>query len=162
LIIVPRHPERAHAVLSLLKEFGFHDCITMTDIEEGRHRTSERIIVIDVIGELFKVYSLASVVFCGGSLIPKGGQNILEPAAWGKVIFYGTFMDDFRDEKELLEKAGAGIMVKSGEELLGGILKVMSDPDALAREGDEGRRIVVSNMGVAEKYVEMVRSHIER
>ena len=162
LIIIPRHPERANAVLSLVKESGFDDCMTMTDIEGGRHRTGERIIVIDVIGELFKVYSLASVVFCGGSLVPKGGQNILEPAAWGKVTFYGTFMDDFRDEKELLEKAGAGIMVRSGEELLDGILKVMSDPNALAREGEEGRRIVVSNMGAAERYVEMVRSHIER
>ncbi|HEX7534215.1 MAG TPA: glycosyltransferase N-terminal domain-containing protein, partial [Syntrophales bacterium] len=91
LIIIPRHPERGHAVLSLVRETGFEDCITMTDIEGGRHRTGERIIVIDVIGELFKVYSLASVVFCGGSLVPKGGQNILEPAAWGKVIFYGTF-----------------------------------------------------------------------
>jgi 3-deoxy-D-manno-octulosonic-acid transferase len=162
LIIIPRHPERGHAVLSLVKEIGFDDCITMTDIEGGRHRTGERIIVIDVIGELFKVYSLASMVFCGGSLVPKGGQNILEPAAWGKVIFYGPSMDDFRDEKELLEKAGAGITVKSGDELLAGILTVMADPDALARKGEAGRRIVVSNMGAADRYAEMVRSHIER
>ncbi|MGA2330429.1 MAG: 3-deoxy-D-manno-octulosonic acid transferase [Syntrophales bacterium] len=162
LIIIPRHPERGHAVLSLLEETGFDDCITMTDIEGGRHRTGERIIVIDVIGELFKVYSLASVVFCGGSLVPKGGQNILEPAAWGKVIFYGPSMDDFRDEKELLENAGAGIMVRSGEELLEGILTLMSDPDTLARKGEEGRRIVVSNMGAADRYADMVRSHIKK
>jgi 3-deoxy-D-manno-octulosonic-acid transferase len=162
LIIIPRHPERGHAVLSLVRETGFDDCITMTEIEGGRHRTVERIIVIDVIGELFKVYALASVVFCGGSLVQRGGQNILEPAAWGKVIFYGPFMDDFRDEKALLEKAGAGIMVKSGEELLDGILKLMSDPDTLARKGEEGRRIVVSNTGAADRYAEMVRSHIER
>jgi 3-deoxy-D-manno-octulosonic-acid transferase len=160
LIIIPRHPERGHAVLSLVKETGFEDCMTMTEIEGGRHRTGERIIVIDVIGELFKVYSLASVVFCGGSLVPKGGQNILEPAAWGKVNFYGPSMDDFRDEKELLEKAGAGIMVKSGKELLDGILKLMSDPDALARKGEEGRSIVVSNMGAAQRYAEMIRRHI--
>jgi len=162
LIIIPRHPERGHAVLSLAKEAGFHDCITMTEINSGRYRTGERIIIIDVIGELFKVYSLASVVFCGGSLVPKGGQNILEPAAWGKVIFYGPSMDDFRDEKELLETAEAGIMVKSGEELLDGILKLMSDPDALARKGEKGRKIVVANMGAAERYAEMVRSYIER
>jgi 3-deoxy-D-manno-octulosonic-acid transferase len=162
LIIIPRHPERGHAVLSLVKEAGFEDYITMTEIEGGRHRTGERIIVIDVIGELFKVYALASVVFCGGSLVPKGGQNILEPAAWGKVIFYGPSMEDFRDEKELLEKAGAGITVKSGDELLAGILTLMSDPDALVRKGEEGRRVVVSNMGAADRYAEMVRAHIER
>lgn len=162
LIIIPRHPERGNAVLSLVKNAGFHDCITMTEIEEGRHRTGERIIVIDVIGELFKVYALASVVFCGGSLVPKGGQNILEPAAWGKVIFYGPSMDDFRDERELLEKAGAGITVKSGDELLAGILTLISDPATLVRRGEEGRKIVVSNMGAADRYAEMVRSHIER
>ncbi len=162
LIIIPRHPERSHAVLSLIKESGFADCMTMTEINGGRNRTDERIIVIDTIGELFKAYSLASVVFCGGSLVPKGGQNILEPAAWGKVIFYGPFMDDFRDEKELLEKAGAGIMVGNGEDLLDGILTLMSDPDALARKGEEGRRIVVSNMGAAERYAAMVMSHIQR
>jgi 3-deoxy-D-manno-octulosonic-acid transferase len=162
LIIIPRHPERGHAVLSLVKEAGFEDYITMTEIEGGRHRTGERIIVIDVIGELFKVYALASVVFCGGSLVPKGGQNILEPAAWGKVIFYGPSMEDFRDEKELLEKAGAGITVKSGDELFAGILTLMSDPDALVRKGEEGRRVVVSNMGAADRYAEMVREHIER
>ncbi len=161
LIIIPRHPERGHAVLSLVKEAGFADCMTMAEINGGRYRTVERIIVVDVIGELFKVYSLASVVFCGGSLVPKGGQNILEPAAWGKVIFYGPFMDDFRDEKKLLEKAGAGIMVKSGEKLLDGILTLISDPDALARKGEEGRRIVVSNMGAADRYAEMVRRHIQ-
>ncbi|MGZ6236944.1 MAG: 3-deoxy-D-manno-octulosonic acid transferase, partial [Syntrophales bacterium] len=158
----PRHPERGHAVLSLVKEAGFEDYITMTEIEGGKHLTGERIIVVDVIGELFKVYALASVVFCGGSLVPKGGQNILEPAAWGKIIFYGPSMEDFRDEKELLEKAGAGITVKSGDELLAGILTLMSDPDALARKGEAGRRIVVSNMGAADRYAEMVRSHIER
>jgi 3-deoxy-D-manno-octulosonic-acid transferase len=162
LIIIPRHPERGHAVLSLVRGTGFEDCMTMSEIEGGRQRTGERIIVIDVIGELFKVYSLASVVFCGGSLVPKGGQNILEPAAWGKVIFYGPSMDDFRDEKELLEKAGAGMMVGNGEELLKGILTLMSDPDALARKGEEGRRIVVSNMGAADRYAEMVMSHIEK
>jgi 3-deoxy-D-manno-octulosonic-acid transferase len=162
LVIIPRHPERGHAVISLVKEAGFEDYITMTAIEGGRHRTGERIIVIDVIGELFKVYALASVVFCGGSLVPKGGQNILEPAAWGKVIFYGPSMDDFRDERELLEKAGAGITVKSGDELLAGVLTLMSDPDTLARKGEEGRKIVVSNMGAADRYAAMVRSHIER
>jgi len=51
--------------------------------------------------------------------------------------------------------------VKSGEELLDGILKLMSDPDALARKGEEGRSIVVSNMGAAERYAEMIRSHIQ-
>jgi 3-deoxy-D-manno-octulosonic-acid transferase len=162
MIIIPRHPERGQAVRALVRESGFDDCITMTEINAGRSRTAERIIIIDVIGELFKVYSLATVVFCGGSLVPKGGQNILEPAAWGKVIFYGPFMDDFRDEKELLEKTGAGITVASGNELLDGILTLLSDLGDLMKRGEEGRKMVVANMGAAEKYADMVRSHLPR
>jgi 3-deoxy-D-manno-octulosonic-acid transferase len=162
LIIIPRHPERGQAVLALAREAGFKDCITMTEMNGGKYRTSERVIVIDVIGELFKLYSLATVVFCGGSLVPRGGQNILEPAAWGKVIFYGPFMEDFRDEKELLEKTGAGITIGCGEELLDGILTLVSDPDSLAKRGDEGRTMVVKNMGAAERYSAMIQSHLLR
>ena len=162
LIIIPRHPERGQAVLALAREAGFNDCITMTEMNGGRRRTGEPVIVIDVIGELFKLYSLATVVFCGGSLVPRGGQNILEPAAWGKVIFYGPFMEDFRDEKELLEKTGAGITIESGEELLDGILTLVSDPDSLAKRGDEGRKMVVKNMGAAERYSAMIQSHLIR
>ena len=161
MIIIPRHPERGQAVLALARESGFDDCITMTEINAGRSRTVERIIIVDVIGELFKVYSLATVVFCGGSLVPKGGQNILEPAAWGKVIFYGPSMDDFREERELLEKTGAGIMVESAAELRDHILELLSHPDDLMKRGEEGRKMVIANMGAAERYAEMIRTHIK-
>jgi len=87
-------------------------------MNNGRPRQNEKVIVVDVIGELFKVYSLATIVYCGGSLVPKGGQNILEAAAWGKVIFYGPFMDDFSTEAALLEDAGAGIRIRNPIELL--------------------------------------------
>ncbi len=160
LIIIPRHPDRGQSVLAMAKEAGVNDCITMTEINSGKQRATERVIIIDVIGELFKVYSLATTVFCGGSLVPKGGQNILEPAAWGKVIFYGPYMEDFRDEEDLLEKTGAGIMVRNGEELLGGILRLMADPDALSKKGEDGRKIVSANMGAAQRYAGMIRRHI--
>ena len=84
--------------------------------------------IVDVIGELFRVYSLATVVFCGGSLVPRGGQNILEPAAWGTVVLYGPSMEDFRDERERLETAGGGITVRDGAEMLETILALMEDP----------------------------------
>ena len=160
LVIIPRHIERGQAVLGMVRDRGFEDAITMNEIVSGKQRAAERVVVVDVIGELFAVYSLATFVFCGGSLVPRGGQNILEPAAWGKVMFYGPFMDDFRDEKDLLEKSGAGITVKTAEELLEGILKVLSDPEGLAR-GEAGRSVVVANMGAAERYSELISSHIE-
>jgi len=160
LIIIPRHSERGQAVLNLVGEKGFKDSLAMTGIHGGRKRQNERVVVVDVIGELFKVYSLATVVFCGGSLVPRGGQNILEPAAWGKVIFHGPYMDDFRDEKDLLEACGAGITVSNADELLDGILKCLSDPKDLARRGERGRAVVAANAGAAERYAELICLHL--
>ncbi len=156
LIMVPRHVERAPAVLRLAREKGLADVVTMTELVCGRNRHEERMIIVDVIGELFKIYGLATVVFCGGSLVPKGGQNILEAAAWGKIVFYGPHMDDFREERVLLESAGAGITVRDGGELRDGILQLLADPAAMALRGEAGRRLVAANGGAADCYAEMI------
>jgi 3-deoxy-D-manno-octulosonic-acid transferase len=160
LIIVPRHIERAQAVLAVADKAGFKDRITMTEIAGGKKRRDERVIVVDVIGELFKVYSLATVVFCGGSIVPRGGQNILEAAAWGKVVFYGPFMDDFQAEEAMLEEAGTGIQVRDGAELLAGIVKALADPEELAVKGERGRRMIKANMGASHRYAELIKAHL--
>jgi 3-deoxy-D-manno-octulosonic-acid transferase len=156
LILIPRHIERGPAVAQMVRQAGFADCIAMSEIHAGRGRREERVILVDVIGELFKVYSLATVVFCGGSLVPKGGQNILEAAAWGKVVFTGPHMDDFRDERALLEEAGAGITVLNGGELLERIRDFLDNPDLLRLRGEAGRRAVATNKGAAERYADLV------
>ena len=160
LIIVPRHIERAGDVISLLRRANLNDMITATEMRAGKRRQDERIILVDVIGELFKVYSLATVVFCGGSLVPRGGQNILEAAAWGKVIFYGPSMEDFSQEAMLLEQAGCGIRINNAGELLQGIVQVLSDPEDLRARGERGRAVVRANMGAATRYSEMIRRYL--
>lgn len=156
LILVPRHPERGTEVRSLVMQAGFSDIISVTDINGGTERAGERIIIIDVIGELFKAYSLATVVFCGGSLVPRGGQNILEAAAWGKVVLYGPSMDDFVNERTALEEVGAGITVKTGAELADRIITLLKDPDSLAKGGSRGRHAVLANRGAAQRYAAMI------
>jgi len=162
LILVPRHIERRESVARMVREAGFADCISMSEIRAGRNRREERVILVDVIGELFKIYSLATVVYCGGSLVPKGGQNILEAAAWGKVVFYGPHMADFRDERALLEEAGAVITVYCGRELLEGIRNLLGSPDLLRRKGDAGRRAVAANKGAAERYADLITEVLSR
>ncbi len=156
LILIPRHIERGDAVAGLLGQAGFADFIRMSEIRAGRRRMDERVVLIDVIGELFKIYSLATVVFCGGSLVPKGGQNILEAAAWGKVVFYGPHMDDFRDERTLLEEAGAGITVRNQDELYEGIRGLLGNPGLLEQKGEAGRRAVAANRGAADRYAALI------
>jgi 3-deoxy-D-manno-octulosonic-acid transferase len=160
LIIVPRHIERTNNVIGLLRQENFNDVVTLSDINNGRKRKDERIIVVDVIGELFKIYSLATIVYCGGSLVPKGGQNILEAAAWGKVIFYGPSMEDFSQEKALLEDVGCGTTIKSADELLQGILQALKNPEELQRRGDRGKSVVLANIGAAARYADLISRHI--
>jgi 3-deoxy-D-manno-octulosonic-acid transferase len=160
LIIVPRHIERTRAVLDILHKYNLDDVITVSEIKNGKSRRGERIVVVDVIGELFKVYSLATVVFCGGSLAPKGGQNILEAAAWGKVIFYGPSMEDFSEEKELLENAAAGVTIRNAAELLQGIVRALENPEELEQRGARGKAIVAANMGAAARYADLISRHL--
>jgi 3-deoxy-D-manno-octulosonic-acid transferase len=160
LILVPRHIERTDDVIKLLRRADFNDVIKLSEINNGRQRKEERIIVVDVIGELFKVYSLASIVYCGGSLVPRGGQNILEAAAWGKVIFYGPSMEDFSAEKDLLEEAGCGITIRNKEELLQGIIRLLDNPAELKSRGERGKLVVLANIGASKRYADLISENI--
>lgn len=160
LILVPRHIERTPEVLNVLRNAGFNDIITLSEIDGGRKRQHERIIVVDRIGELFKIYSLATLVFCGGSLVPRGGQNILEAAAWGKIVFFGPHMEDFEGEKLLLEWCGAGITVHSGDELAARILESIGKDEKLKSIGEKGRQAVLSNTGASQRYADLVRTKL--
>jgi 3-deoxy-D-manno-octulosonic-acid transferase len=160
LILIPRHVERGAAVREIATRSGFADVITLSAINGGQRRRSERIIVVDVIGELFKVYALATVVFCGGSLVPRGGQNILEPAAWGKVVFHGPSIEDFLSEKNILSEVGAGITVVDGEELLAGVRAMLAQPALLRAKGTAARSAVIANRGAAERYARLIISSL--
>ena len=160
LIIVPRHVERTAAIRELLRSVGLPDVITMSEINNGKMRKEEFILIVDTIGELFKIYSLATIVYCGGSLVPKGGQNILEAAAWGKVIFYGPSMEDFSEEKALLEEVGCGVTIKNEQELLQGILQALEHPEDLEARGARGKAVVAANMGAAARYAERIVGEI--
>jgi 3-deoxy-D-manno-octulosonic-acid transferase len=161
LIIVPRHVERAEAVAELIGRAGCGDFIRMAKLNAGKKREGESIVLVDVIGELFKLYSLATVVFCGGSLVPKGGQNILEAAAWGKVVFHGPCMDDFIDEMMLLRKAGAGITVTNGDDLYLGISGLLDNPALLREKGEAGRRAIASARGASARYAGLIKKALE-
>ncbi len=91
LLLAPRHPERAAAVGHLLSQAGLPWQYWHT-IKTGAELRREAAVIIDTVGDLFALYSLADLIFVGGSLIPHGGQNILEPAAWGKVPLYGPHL----------------------------------------------------------------------
>jgi len=107
LIIAPRHVERAYTVESIVRNRGF-SCQLRTDLDAKDSLRISAVVIMDTIGELQDVYSVATVVFCGGSLVPKGGHNILEAAIWGKPVLFGPSIEDFADAGNLLVKSGGG------------------------------------------------------
>ncbi|MFH2013164.1 MAG: 3-deoxy-D-manno-octulosonic acid transferase [Pseudomonadota bacterium] len=160
LIIAPRHIERTREIEELLhkKRIGF---VLKTELDKGKTKRHKQVIIIDTIGDLFKIYSVGTIVFCGGSLVPLGGQNVLEPAAWGKVVFYGPFMEDFLDAKELLEQVSAGIEIKDADDLLETGIKLLRDPEMSRCLGEAGREAVLANRGSARRNAELIKTLLE-
>jgi len=161
LVLVPRHVERAPRVEKLLLRYGIHDFVRRSRIEAGG-RKGKSVVLWDTFGELFKVYSVGTVVFCGASLVPKRGQNILEAAAWGKVVLYGPSMEDFLDAHQLLQSVGAGIMVRSAAELAERCLDLLDDPCELAVKGEAGREALLAERGATRKNFELARRLLEK
>jgi 3-deoxy-D-manno-octulosonic-acid transferase len=107
-------------------------------------------------GELARLYSVASVVFIGGSLIPHGGQNILEPAAYGCPVIHGPHMGNFAEMRDLFQAAGAAVQVADGRALGEALQTLLDDPAMAGRMGQAGRRIVEAQRGATQRTAELV------
>jgi 3-deoxy-D-manno-octulosonic-acid transferase len=155
LVIAPRHIERTSEIESLLERRGFQFQLRSKLDGHGTQRTKP-VVIMDTFGELFKLYSVGTIVFCGASLVPLGGQNPLEAAVWGNVVFYGSSMEDFLDAKTLLEEVGAGIPVESPDMLAEKALWFLNHPDVLKASGERAREAVLRNQNAAENHARVV------
>lgn len=162
LIVVPRHVERTPSIISAMKERNMNSPFLRSSLDQGMRRRQEQVIIVDRMGELFVVFSVASVVFMGGSLVPKGGQNILEPAAWGKVVLFGPSMEDFRDARDILGRAGAGIEISSASDLVRKVTEMLLEPEKADLLGIKGSEEILRHVGSAKKNAEMLTRLIER
>jgi len=155
LIIAPRHIERTAEIRSLLERRGFRYQLR-SEIDGGAAKRTEPVVIINTFGELFKLYSIGTVVFCGASLVPLGGQNPLEAAVWGKVVFYGPSMEDFLDAKAILEEVGAGIPVSSPEMLAEKVIWFLRHPETLKSCSGLAREAVIRNQNAADKHAQVI------
>jgi len=155
LIIVPRHIERAAEIGSLIEGRGFKYQLRSSLDHRGSKRTAP-VVIMNTFGELFKLYSVGTIIFCGASLVPLGGQNPLEPAVWGKVVFYGPSMEDFLDAKAILENAGAGIPVSGPEILANKAIWFLKHPETMETAGERAREAVIGHKGAAKKHARVI------
>jgi 3-deoxy-D-manno-octulosonic-acid transferase len=159
LIIAPRHIRRSSEIIALVEQFGFQPLLR-TQITKTTVLTPNTIIILDTMGELFNVYAIAKLTFCGGSLVPLGGQNPLEPAAWGKVVLYGPSMEDFLDAKKFLEAVGAGITVRDHVKLAEQVIALLGDEKRLEDLGAAGKQAIEAQKGSSLRNLQLIQKLI--
>jgi 3-deoxy-D-manno-octulosonic-acid transferase len=116
--------------------------------------------ILDTVGELSALYGLADVVFVGGSLVPHGGQNMLEPAQLRKPVLFGPHTENFRESAELLLNAGGAVVVKDAAELAREVDRLLGDP-ALARQmGEAAFGAVAARQGALAATLALVERHL--
>ena len=154
LLLVPRHPERVKEIVGQLSALGIR-AQRLTELRRGEDVVDpSRPLVVDTIGELERIYGLADLVFIGGSLIPHGGQNMLEPAAQGRAVVYGPHVRNFDQEAAMLETAGGSRRVESVEELTEVVRGLALDAALRARMGEAGRKVVEGQKGATRVTLE--------
>jgi 3-deoxy-D-manno-octulosonic-acid transferase len=155
LVIAPRHITRTPEIEAMLRGRGLAYQLR-TDLGVPGSQRTEGVLIMNTFGELFKLYSVGTIVFCGASLVPLGGQNPLEAGVWGKVVFYGPSMDDFLDARALLEEVGAGIQVAGARDLSEKALDLLKNQEHLKTLGRKGRESILQSQGAADKHAEAI------
>ena len=148
LIVVPRHPKRISEVLKGFAEAGIEPQL-LSDLRSGARPNPSRPAVVDTIGELERIFALADIAFVGGSLVPHGGQNMLEPAAQGRPVLTGPYLDNFTQEAALLAQAQAVEIVTDLEELTLAFTKLGQNADLRAQMGAAGMKVTRAQQGAA-------------
>ena len=158
LILAPRHPERFDAVEAAIGAAGLN-CLRRSALgPDGppSNAPADAVILIDKMGELERVYSLASVAFVGGSLIPRGGHNIMEPAGRGKAVLAGPHTGNFAEAVAGLLQVGGLIAVANTDELRRQIQTLIDDPQQARQVGDRARRAVIKAQGATQRTIELL------
>jgi 3-deoxy-D-manno-octulosonic-acid transferase len=156
LILAPRHPERFEEVAALLLEQSFHFVrrSQLPSSTPGGEISLPEAVLLDTIGELAILYAVADVVFVGGSLVPRGGHNILEPALYRKPVLFGPHMNNFRQMASMFLEARAGCVVQDEKELFESCFRLYQDPDLRRSMGDQGFSIIAANRGTAGRIIQ--------
>jgi 3-deoxy-D-manno-octulosonic-acid transferase len=164
LVIAPRHIERAIEIAHIadregLKSLYFSKIMTANyPAKAAPTAYPDSVIILDVIGMLKNLYSLAEIVFIGGSLVKKGGQNIIEPAVFSKPVIIGPYTHNFRDIVEMFLREEAVIIVKSKAMLLNKLDLLLKDETLCSRLGRKARLVVETNKGIAEQTLSLIEN----
>jgi 3-deoxy-D-manno-octulosonic-acid transferase len=158
LLLVPRHPDRFDAVAEQLR----HGAVRFTRRSGGELPDgATQVVLVDTVGELAALYAAADVAFVGGSLVPIGGHNLLEPAALGLPVLTGPSHFASQDIARLLIQQGAALEVQDAGELAAALARLLGDLTERQRMGAVGRRLVESNRGSVARLLELIEPWLQ-
>jgi 3-deoxy-D-manno-octulosonic-acid transferase len=164
LILAPRHLERLAEVEGTLKRESIL-WSRKTALSPGAGQSDQErigVILLDTMGELMDIYSLGTLVFVGGSLVPIGGHNPLEPLFFGKCILFGPHMFNFLEISSRLIEAGGAIQVSGKEDLFSQLKRLLFDEVAREEVGKKGRQFLQKHQGATERMFEEIRPLLNR
>ena len=154
LIVVPRHPERFESVAKMLDESGVA-WQRRTLLKQDR-KTDARVLLVDAIGELGAWWGTARIAFVGGSLGNRGGQNMIEPAAYGAAVSFGPNTRNFRDIVANMLDHDAAIVVNNGSDLTDFARRCLKHPEYADQLGNNARQLVANGIGATERTVSLI------
>lgn len=146
LILVPRHRERFDDVAKLVHDAGVH-VVRRSSLVTSNRPNSDAVILLDTIGELSACWGLADIAFVGGSFGNRGGQNMIEPAAFGATVLFGPHTWNFRDVVQTFKEACACVQLDSPDELTSVVARLLGDPAERQTLGDAAQNAVTSQSG---------------
>ncbi|MDP2646165.1 MAG: hypothetical protein Q8P24_14590, partial [Desulfobacterales bacterium] len=155
LVIAPRDPGRAAAVVDRFRAGGF-STVFMTRMNPGGTNENPDVIVVDVLGVLRGLYAFAHVAFVGGSLVNRGGHNPLEPAAVSKPVVFGPFMEDFRDISDMLTGAGGAVTVRDSASLCAVVSDLFENPRQAGQMGNKAFAAFAANQGAVSRTLDVI------
>jgi 3-deoxy-D-manno-octulosonic-acid transferase len=164
LILAPRHLERLEEVERVLKKESL-SWLRRTFLPLGAGRSDREqpdVILLDTMGELTGIYSLGTLIFVGGSLVPVGGHNPLEPLFFKKCVLFGPDMFNFLEISKRLIEAGGAIQVSGKEDLFSQIKRLLFDERARKEIGEKGYQFLQEHQGATERMFKEIRPFLSR
>lgn len=158
LVIAPRHVERAADIVKLCQQ---HSCTVAVRSQSQACDADTSVYLANTVGELLYFYEACDVAYVGGSLIPHGGQNPLEPAACGKPIVMGPHVFNFTRIVALLKTAGALTVVDDTPTLAKALIELLESPEKRADKGQRARHVMNANRGALDRQLEVIQAVID-
>ena len=173
LVLAPRHIERSDEIKRRIKAAGLN-CAMFSRIIEGESSVLEAsfkrqanmgtesfdVLIVDTIGHLSDLYNIADVVFIGGSIVKKGGQNPIEAAKWGKTVIFGPYMSNFKEISRIFLDAKAAMQVEDVQHLKDVLAALLNNPELNKEISMNARKVISDNTGAVVKIVKEIEKYM--